>query len=227
MGTKVLTDFGSAGRVLVSTIDYYAEKHHTWRLDSFGYVVRTGETGSKSRVTLAREVARRAGYGDGSVRYRDGDRLNCTRANLYVKGAHAVRVLPGGPGRNHGGLLQPRGVHRRAQTQDGVNGGLPPGWVITYHTGPCKFPEGIARGCHLSRPPDAVIIGTATRLPLETRIRTRWEFAGSGQSAEPASFFEGCMLLRNAYLKSLVPAGTEPGPGLALMYELLGIGRPA
>jgi hypothetical protein len=229
MGTKVLTDFGSAGQVRVSDHDYYALRGHNWRVDSLGYVIRTGDEGSKSRVTLAREVARLAGYGDGDVRYRDGDRMNCTRANLYVKGRRGLaRTRRGGPGKNHDGMLQPPGVHRRRQTQAGVNGGLPPGWVLTYHLGPCSFSAGPRKyGCWSAYSSGAVIIGTATRLPLENRIRTRWQFDGPHGSTADVPFYDGCEFLRSAYLESLVPAGNYRDSDLALMRELLGTRRAA
>jgi hypothetical protein len=200
-----LADFGRDGQVTVSLEDYEDLSGLPWRLDSYGYVVRSEGHG---RVTLARVIAARAGMGTGIVKYRDGNPLNCTRPNLRTTAnPPGVRTRAGGPGFAHGGLLHPPGVHRRPQTQDGPHS-LPPGWVITFHAGPCEFPEGWRKNCSRRGDLDSVIIGTASRLGTKAS-EDRWSYAGPRGTKTGLSFFDGCLWLKDTYLES--PADGDSG----------------
>lgn len=212
--SKVLTEFRGTGRVLVSEQDYDALKGYAWRLDAYGYAVRSV---GKRNIRLAREVADRAGMAPGQVRFHSDDPLDCTRANLVI--------YAGGTGpraRRNPGPLQPHAVHRHAMTQDGHDG-PPPGWVFRWHPGPCSY-DGKGQLC--LRP--AEYIGSALRLTTDRGYPGGWEFTGPRGQYRPPSFYEGCRFLRTGFWLSLIPQQQPVSPaGLALWGAMCGEERPA
>ena len=80
---EILTKCGTA--VLVDDDIAEQNRHFTWRIDKFGYVVRTTNVnGKKGRIVLLHRVVMRCHDSNTLVDHRDMNPLNNTRLNLRL-----------------------------------------------------------------------------------------------------------------------------------------------
>jgi hypothetical protein len=173
-----------------------------WRRDSYGYVVRSQ---GKQNITLARTVADRAGIAPGGLRFTDGDQLNCTRENIYLKR----------PGLDRRGLArrghtrQPEGLHRFQLRLPPKTGYVPPAaYRLAWHENACEWTAGITRrsGSSCALAETGRLAGVAVRRTRVTgpgqnprthpgglTVPDGWEFTDlTGARYPTRSYDEGC-----------------------------------
>lgn len=199
--TRTIASFGTRGAAVVDADDYEALKGNRYRLDCFGYVVRSAPSGpgdhrNRGVRSLARDVGDLMGLpSDRTVTFRDGNSLDATRGNLEPGGRRGVRTM------TRPQHSQPPGVHRkRAGAGPGTGSSVPPrSYVLTYHEPPCApddpdEPGQVWHGCRLKR--RAEPIGAAIRVSKLTAtghsVPAGWDMRSPWGDREAfGNFFDG------------------------------------
>lgn len=199
--TAVIANFGPRGQAVVDDEDYEALKAYPYRMDCNGIVVRSAASPRyKRNVSLARDVGDRIGLpADRDVGCKDGNPLNCTRANLVSakrrrSTAGIPRVL----------RSQPPGVHRvksRAARERELASVPPAAYVIYWHPGPCMKSGG---NCMLAREGAVYYLGTAARVTARTASGrpkpAGWQLRPAGGPVQDfGNYFDGVEWLLERY----------------------------